>query len=482
MSTSHPLKERKLNKQRPLLPPQPGQGNMDVNMKKRNDRRAKKAESANCVEDVRKTAFGVAAGAGEGTPSPTVPGQEDPSSRLEFAALSERTPVPTEEQKSLTNGDDTIKLLQEAGSLKQTPEVKNLDSTEKLLEPFVPVIMEPGGQDPLPSSPVQKTSRLLPPVSTSEPSLSRQRRQRNRGNVPENHSDQASVTKVRSRPLPPPPRDVSPVSREKKSQGEQPSTAQVTAASSQVSSCGSGGGAITAVQKQPLSARERRRLRQSHEQLCYAVLPVLRRASCDTTAASRESDSRTAAVSCSVPDVTDKTTLDGRSSWRQSEDDDCSSSTSSTDRSEGDGKERKSETSEMQDLVQLMTQTLQMDSRDAVCEPDGPGSAAQSEFRFNWRYRDTLVLHGKATEFPSDAPSGPAKIRRAIEYLRTDAVKGLGVKLLNRVLDIMEEDDEEAREVRLREQMGEDKYQDYAVMVRQLKFFEDVAFRDMSVH
>lgn len=43
--------------------------------------------------------------------------------------------------------------------------------------------------------------------------------------------------------------------------------------------------------------------------------------------------------------------------------------------------------------------------------------------------------------------TGPAKIRRAVEQLRTDVVKGLGVKLLDRVLDIMQEEDEEKREV-----------------------------------
>lgn len=35
-----------------------------------------------------------------------------------------------------------------------------------------------------------------------------------------------------------------------------------------------------------------------------------------------------------------------------------------------------------------------------------------------------------------------------IEHLRTDVVKGLGVKLLDRVLDIMQEEDEDKREVR----------------------------------
>lgn len=43
--------------------------------------------------------------------------------------------------------------------------------------------------------------------------------------------------------------------------------------------------------------------------------------------------------------------------------------------------------------------------------------------------------------------SGPAKIRRAIEQLRTDVVKGLGVKLLDKVLEIMEEEDDTKKEV-----------------------------------
>lgn len=49
---------------------------------------------------------------------------------------------------------------------------------------------------------------------------------------------------------------------------------------------------------------------------------------------------------------------------------------------------------------------------------------------------------------PKGSMSGPARIRRAIEQLRTDVVKGLGVKLLDRVLEIMEEEDDTKREVR----------------------------------
>uniref|UniRef100_A0A8B9GW46 Serine/threonine-protein kinase Nek4 n=1 Tax=Astyanax mexicanus TaxID=7994 RepID=A0A8B9GW46_ASTMX len=170
-----------------------------------------------------------------------------------------------------------------------------------------------------------------------------------------------------------------------------------------------------------------------------------------------------------------------KSSWR-SDEEECSSSTSSTERSEGEYREGKNESSEMQDLVQMMTQTLRMDFRDV----SQSNSTLLPEFKLNRKYRDTLMLHGKACDgevdfhikdFPSDDSSGPAKIRRAVEHLRTDVVKGLGVKLLDKVLEIMQEEDEEKREVLLRQQMGEEKYKTYAVMVRQLKFFEDVAFK-----
>lgn len=51
------------------------------------------------------------------------------------------------------------------------------------------------------------------------------------------------------------------------------------------------------------------------------------------------------------------------------------------------------------------------------------------------------------------------------------------MKLLDKILDLLQEEDEDKREVLLRQQMGEEKYRAYAVMVRQLKFFEDVAFK-----
>lgn len=65
---------------------------------------------------------------------------------------------------------------------------------------------------------------------------------------------------------------------------------------------------------------------------------------------------------------------------------------------------RKRDTSEMQDLVQMMTQTLHMDSRDLLLETDEPRchSTPVPEFRLNGKYRDTLMLHGKAKDGRGD--------------------------------------------------------------------------------
>lgn len=54
----------------------------------------------------------------------------------------------------------------------------------------------------------------------------------------------------------------------------------------------------------------------------------------------------------------------------------------------------------MHDLVNMMTQTLRMDIGDGVTEVDKGGFSSTSlpEFKLNMKYRDTLVLHGKARE------------------------------------------------------------------------------------
>lgn len=50
----------------------------------------------------------------------------------------------------------------------------------------------------------------------------------------------------------------------------------------------------------------------------------------------------------------------------------------------------------MSDLVQLMTQTLKLDSRESCDDLPVPGP--MSEFKLHRKYRDTLILHGKVAE------------------------------------------------------------------------------------
>ncbi|XP_074986701.1 serine/threonine-protein kinase Nek4 isoform X12 [Caretta caretta] len=225
----------------------------------------------------------------------------------------------------------------------------------------------------------------------------------------------------------------------------------------------------------PLSARERRRLKQSQEKM-FPSVPAARRASHSAVVEAKSLVENLIKVtqSSSDPSISQEKKI-----IRCLSDDELSSSTSSTDKSDGDSKEGKSNTNEMNDLVQLMTQTLKMDSKEN-CEHPSILTPA-SEFKLHRKYRDTLILHGKVSnepekfkfeEFPSDVLSGPEKIRRMVEILRSDVVQGLGVKLLEKVYDIMEEDDELKRELHLREHMRE-KYTNYSVKARHLKFLEE---------
>ncbi|KAI5093641.1 serine/threonine-protein kinase Nek4 isoform X1 [Silurus meridionalis] len=174
-----------------------------------------------------------------------------------------------------------------------------------------------------------------------------------------------------------------------------------------------------------------------------------------------------------------------KSSCHHSNEEECSSSTSSTECSEGDYREGKSESNKTKEMVQMMMRGLLIDIRDLWCEQQSSrsNSAMLPEFKLNRKYRDTLMLHGKSGErdsdynlidLCSDDSSRLAKIRRAVAQLRIDLVKGLGVKLLDKVLDIMKEEDEDKRDVMLRQQMGEEPYRLFIVKVWQLKFFEDI--------
>lgn len=404
---------------------------------------------------------------------PDLGGAADVGSDLpESSSAAEHNDGPyTQEVMSMKtyNKDDTIILCKAVSPINVISE-ESLESTEKLLEPLPPVSLD--------------VTHPCPTLS-SEPSSSRQRRQRDVGQAFDDH-DKSRV--AAPRPLPPTPLEALVVEGSSRSKGRA-ERSKPTSATSSISLSSSQDGLSPLPQDRPLSARERRRLRQSQDNHSQPAVNGVRRASYDVASSNTKPNNQYRSVTRSVSDSTCVTNKQERLSGKRSDEEDCSSSTSSTDRSEGDCREGKNESSDMQDLVQMMTQTLRLDGRDALSEADcgRPSASLLPEFKLNRKYRDTLVLHGKARgdqeedfhfgELPDGDSSGPAKIRRAIEHLRTDTVKGLGVKLLDRVLEIMEEEDEDKRETHLREQMGEEKYQSYAVKVRQLKFFEDVAFK-----
>ncbi|MEQ2290518.1 hypothetical protein AMECASPLE_004052 [Ameca splendens] len=360
----------------------------------------------------------------------------------------------------------------------RTPDVlDSLETTEKLLEP--PAVEPLEEETSSVSTKQDQASFGQNPEVLSEPSGSEQ----HRGMLLDlTKGEHKQLMLAAPRPLPQPPIDAAAVERKNRTKKTTESKkVDLTAAPTPVSLSKDG---VFPLQDRPLTARERRRLRQSQESAGQAGPSAVRRASYDVAKAERHNVPVTRSASYSTPESNSK---HDKLMAQRSDEDECSSSTSSTERSEGDCRESgKTESSDMHDLVHMMTQTLRMDAGHEV----GKGrfdSTMLPEFKLNRRYRDTLVLHGKAREeaenlslreIPTeDSSSGPAKVRRAIERLRTDVVKGLGVKLLDKVLEIMEEEDEVKREMCLRHQMGDEKYQAYAVMVRQLKFFEDIAVK-----
>ncbi|NXU71164.1 NEK4 kinase, partial [Oreotrochilus melanogaster] len=361
-----------------------------------------------------------------------------------------------------TEDDDTLKLLQPVSKDQRQTDL-SLDSTEKLLEPFVPVVVQDGICHRAAGDAQEKiASHLQPHSSVSEPSLSRQRWQKKR--------ELAEVCSEKSRaaapwPLPSPADGNTKTTRRCAEQhGAEASGSVNSTKSSQVAFS----------KERPLSARERRRLKQSQE-MFPAVVPARRTPSSAVVEAKSHVENHVKVVqSTSDPSIS-------QVNWETHclSDDDLSSSTSSTDKSDGDSKERKSSMNEMNDLVQLMTRTLKMDSKENSehCVSSHPAP----EFKLHRKYRDTLILHGKSPDeskelkfedIPSDILSVPDKIRRMVEILRSDVVQGLGVQLLEKVYSIMEEEDELKRELQLREHMG-DKYASYSAKARHLKFLEE---------
>ncbi|XP_074735609.1 serine/threonine-protein kinase Nek4 isoform X3 [Strix uralensis] len=360
---------------------------------------------------------------------------------------------------------DTLKLLQPLSKdQKQTDLI--LDSTEKLLAPFVPVVFQNDVCHGASGDSQEKiTSHLQPLSSVSEPSLSRQRRQKKR-ELAEVCSEKGQFRTVAPRPLPF-PSDVNTKTAQRcaEQRGAEASEPVNSTKTSQVAFS----------KERPLTARERRRLKQSQEEMFPSVIPARRTSNSAVIEAKSHTENHIkVAQSSSDPSISQR-----KRETHCLSDDELSSSTSSTDKSDGDSKERKSNVNEMNDLVQLMTWTLKMDSKEnsEYCVTSTPAP----EFKLHRKYRDTLILHGKSPdqseelkfeEISSDMLPVPDKIRRMIEILRSDVVQGLGVKLLEKVYSIMEEDDEVKRELQLREHMG-DKYASYSAKARHLKFLEE---------
>ncbi|KAL4674061.1 hypothetical protein H8959_017995 [Pygathrix nigripes] len=117
-------------------------------------------------------------------------------------------------------------------------------------------------------------------------------------------------------------------------------------------------------QDRPLSARERRRLKQSQEEMSSSGRSV-RKASLSVAAQGKPQEedqpmpARRLSSDCSVTQE--------RKLIHCLSEDELSSSTSSTDKSDGDCREGKGQTNEINALVQLMTQTLKLDSKES-CE------------------------------------------------------------------------------------------------------------------
>ncbi|CAN9512345.1 unnamed protein product [Ophioblennius macclurei] len=409
---------------------------------------------------------------------------EDTTELLKKADVQSSDLESIRQVAEMDNGkNDTVTLLTEASAqCPLTSHVEdNLESTEMLLEPPV---LGPAQEESITvgSKLTHAVPSQTPLYVSSQPSITKQDREKHSRAHPERVKSKVQTR----RPLPPLPILSAPVEPKKKSTGSAESKQpDITVTSASVSL--DKDGFLMPPQERPLSARERRRLRQSQESTGLSGVGAARRASYDIS--SKKAEDYKAPISRSVSDSITESVSKDKLLEQRSDEDECSSSTSSTDRSEGDCADRKSDCNDMNDLVHMMTQTLRMDVGDGVgnTAKSRMGSTSLPEFKLNRKYRDTLVLHGKAREGAENlslgeviiegSPSGPTKIRRAVEQLRTDVVKGLGVKLLDRVLEIMEEEDEAKRELLLRDQMGDEKYQAYAVMVRQLKFFEDIAFK-----
>ncbi|XP_063517162.1 serine/threonine-protein kinase Nek4 isoform X3 [Pongo pygmaeus] len=319
------------------------------------------------------------------------------------------------------------------------------------VKPLQPLIKEqkPKDQDQVAGECViEKQGRIHPDLqphnSGSEPSLSRQRRQKKREQT-EHRGEERQFQESLPRFLPSYPIvgkvDITSTQKEAENQRRVVTGSVSSSRSSEMSSS----------KDRPLSARERRRLKQSQEEMSSSG-PSVRKASLSVAGPGKpqEEDQPMPAQRLS----SDCSVTQERKLIHCLSEDESSSSTSSTDKSDGDYREGKDQTNEINALVQLMTQTLKLDSKES-CE-DVLVANPVSEFKLHRKYRDTLILHGKVAEeaeeihfkeLPSAIMPGSEKIRRLVEVLRTDVIRGLGVQLLEQVYDLLEEEDEFEREL-----------------------------------
>ncbi|XP_032505678.1 serine/threonine-protein kinase Nek4 isoform X7 [Phocoena sinus] len=237
---------------------------------------------------------------------------------------------------------------------------------------------------------IEKQDRIHPALqphsSGSEPFLSQQQRQKKREHT-EHSEEKRQFQETPPRLLP----SLSTVGKVDVTSTQKDAENQSRVVTGSVSS--SRNSEISSSKDRPLSARERRRLKQSQEEI-FPSGPSLRRVSLSPAGPGKpqEEGHPTPAQWLS----SDYSVAQERKLTHCLSEDELSSSTSSTDKSNGDAKEGKGHTNEMSDLVQLMTQTLNLDSKESY--EDLPVPEPVSEFKLHRKYRDTLILHGKVAE------------------------------------------------------------------------------------
>ncbi|XP_068171414.1 serine/threonine-protein kinase Nek4 isoform X2 [Antennarius striatus] len=266
-------------------------------------------------------------------------GMQSPMLEMDREAISSIAVRKSAEKLSAEDIDDIVEInLDDKNDTNDPPKraptqlhtsdiQENLESTEKLLEPLSQAAELFQERSALPAN---VGTPYQTPFS-SETSSSR----RDRGmNIMQTNEDQDKSNLAVPRPLPPHPIKSAATERRKQTRrNTERKKAAAAATSTSVSSYKDG--FLPLPLERPLSARERRRLRQSQE---ISDIGVVRRASCDVT--SVKDEHHKAPVTRSMSETATEADNKEKTSNQRSDEDECSSSTSSTDRSEGDCGER----------------------------------------------------------------------------------------------------------------------------------------------